>query len=80
MLEAAEAVSSVCREIGRLREVFESREEGRCCHDRVPPRERVVALVLERAEDLVGDSGRGRGVSSRAEVFTGSGCAACSIV
>ncbi len=57
-------MSSVCREIGRLRGVFESLEEGRCCHDSVPEREGAAGLVLGWAENLGGEGGIDRGFLS----------------
>lgn len=58
--------------MGQLRGVFESLEEGLCCHDSVPERDRAAALVLGSVGDLLGENGRGRGVLLWAEGFMAS--------
>ena len=69
---AAELVPSVSLDTGRLRGLFEPLDDGRCCQDSVPERERAVAVVFMGEEDLVGDNGRGLGVLSEIGLFTAS--------
>ena len=48
---------------GRFRDEFESLEEGLCCHDKVPDRERAVALLCDPftgSADFSGEGGSGR--------------------
>ena len=63
------AVLSACREIGRLRVVFESLEDGRCCHDMVFECESVGLDALGSAKDLVGGDGGGFDIPSSVVLF-----------